>query len=165
MPINCMYAGGISKWTFHSENAPHVFRPHCAGKIWERNNHRSLRDFFFERNPGRKHHDYRKLVAFEKSRFSKYFLSKQVKRKPSVFWFFRFEECFRDWLAWTGDLTEKIKSVRFQIPLCWFNTVFRKIRTSPHWDSLPILGDDVKVTMVQLIFIFFTPEEKDASLN
>jgi len=59
------------KW--ERENVTNVFRPHYAGEIWKRNNHRSFWIFVWKNIRAGKSRDYRDVTVFEKPRFQDVF--------------------------------------------------------------------------------------------
>jgi len=121
--------GGDWKGSFHSENVWNVFRPTTleefenGSSLWKRiecfpstRRRRNLKtqqsavilDLCLRKTRSGKSHDYRDAIVFEKTPFSKCFLSTR-KRNAGVFKFHRFEERFRNGLVWTVGLTVEIK--------------------------------------------------------
>ena len=126
------YARGILKGRFHSENSSDVFRSHCVGEIWKRNNRRPFWIILCLRKTRiGEYHDYLNVVkiisvlnekpadlkiVFEKLCFRDGLLSMDSGptrgNKSRVFKLLRFEKRFRtfcDRLMWTASLNIEIK--------------------------------------------------------
>jgi len=88
-----LHGGRIWKRRFRSGNVSNVFRPHYAGGILKRNNHRSFWICVW-RKLVQGNHMIIVTVLFPKSPFSFCFPFTR-KRKAGLFRFFRFEERFR----------------------------------------------------------------------
>ena len=108
-------------FTLKSENAPNVFRPYCARRIWKRNNQRPFWIFVWG-ELGQGKHMIIVTSSFSKNCFFKMFIATRKLTKsrcyhiPPVWRAFSKSSVFvTDYWVWTEGLTVEIK-LRFQIP-------------------------------------------------
>ena len=122
------------RWSFLSENASNIFRPHYVGEIWKLDNHRRQK----ARNAPlriRVNHMIIKTSAygFRKPPFTKCFPS-TIKRRAGVFKYPCFQKkfCFLAWfLVWTELVCRTCPA--FPLDLLEINTMTSTDQTLCNW--------------------------------